>query len=63
MIYGTPWTAAASGPGMAPSLDFDTLLDRTVQWYVDHPQWWQEIRNESGFRSYYKKQYDERYQN
>lgn len=48
--------------GWRPSLDFDTLLDRTVQWYVDHPHWWREIRNESGFRSYYKKQYDERYQ-
>ncbi len=48
--------------GWRASLDFDTLLERTVQWYVDHPQWWQEIRNQSGFRSYYKQQYDERYQ-
>ena len=48
--------------GWRPSLDFDALLERTVQWYVDHPQWWREIRNESSFRSYYKKQYEERYQ-
>ncbi len=48
--------------GWRPSLDFDTLLARTAQWYVDHRPWWREIRNESGFRSYHKKQYDERYQ-
>ena len=48
--------------GWSPSLDFDALLDRTVRWYVDHRPWWREIRNESGFRSYYRKQYDERYQ-
>ncbi len=46
--------------GWRPALDFDTLLDRTVQWYVTHRPWWREIRNESGFRSYYRKQYDER---
>jgi len=46
--------------GWRPALDFDTLLDRTVQWYVSHRPWWREIRNESGFRSYYRKQYDER---
>ena len=48
--------------GWRPALDFDTLLDRTVQWYVAHRPWWREIRNESGFRSYYRKQYDERCQ-
>ena len=48
--------------GWRPALDFDTLLDRTVQWYVTHRPWWREIRNESGFRSYYRKQYDERCQ-
>ncbi len=46
--------------GWSPALDFDTTLERTVQWYVDHQPWWQEIRNESGYRSYYRKQYHER---
>lgn len=48
--------------GWRPTLDFDTLLDKTVQWYVDHPQWWREIRNERGFSSYYSKQYEHRFQ-
>ncbi len=46
--------------GWRPAFDFESLLDRTVQWYVDHQPWWQEIRSESGFRSYYRKQYHER---
>lgn len=46
--------------GWRPALDFDAMLERTARWYVDHRSWWQEIRNESGYRSYYRKQYHER---
>ncbi|MEX0654475.1 MAG: dTDP-glucose 4,6-dehydratase [Phycisphaeraceae bacterium] len=31
-------------------------LEATVQWYVDHPQWWQRVRS-GAYRSYYEKQY------
>jgi dTDP-glucose 4,6-dehydratase len=46
--------------GWSPAFDFDTMLNGTVQWYVDHRPWWQEIRNEDSYRSYYRKQYHER---
>ena len=46
--------------GWRPALDFDAMLERTARWYVDHRPWWQAIRNESGYRSYYRKQYHER---
>lgn len=46
--------------GWRPAFDFDTMLNGTVQWYVDHRPWWQEIRNEDSYRSYYRKQYHER---
>lgn len=46
--------------GWRPAFDFDTMLDSTAQWYVDHRPWWQAIRNEGGYRSYYRKQYHER---
>ena len=26
--------------GWAPNMDFDTLLKETVQWYLDHLDWW-----------------------
>ena len=31
--------------GWRPSETFETGLRRTVQWYLDHPQWWQAIRS------------------
>ena len=46
--------------GWRPAFDFEAMLSRTVQWYVDHRPWWQEIRNEDSYRSYYRKQYHER---
>ena len=46
--------------GWSPTFDFETMLDRTVQWYVDHQPWWQEIRSASSYKSYYRKQYHER---
>ncbi len=46
--------------GWSPTFDFETMLDRTVQWYVDHQPWWQEIRGAVSYRSYYRKQYHER---
>ena len=46
--------------GWKPEYDFETMLDKTVRWYVDHQPWWQEITNDSGYKSYYRKQYHER---
>ncbi|HEX7009472.1 MAG TPA: dTDP-glucose 4,6-dehydratase, partial [Phycisphaeraceae bacterium] len=31
-------------------------LARTVQWYIDHPDWWQRVKN-GAYREYYQKQY------
>lgn len=31
--------------GWAPSHDFEESMRRTVQWYVDHPEWWRPIRS------------------
>jgi dTDP-glucose 4,6-dehydratase len=31
-------------------------LKRTVQWYIDHPQWWQRVKT-GEYREYYEKQY------
>ncbi len=34
-------------------------LEKTVQWYVDHPQWWQRVKS-GQYRSYYEQQYGQR---
>jgi len=31
-------------------------LEQTVQWYIDHPAWWQRVKS-GEYRAYYQKQY------
>ncbi len=39
-----------------PRESFDTALATTVQWYVDHPEWWKPLLGPS-FQEFYKKNY------
>ncbi len=41
--------------GWAPAYELERALDATVAWYLDHPAWWQEVREP--FRTYYREQY------
>jgi dTDP-glucose 4,6-dehydratase len=43
--------------GWSPCRDFIQTLHETVDWYVAHPGWWQEIRDRSDFVTYYGQQY------
>lgn len=45
--------------GFKPQMNLDLLLERTVQWYIDFPQWWQPIKS-GEFLKYYQQQYVER---
>jgi dTDP-glucose 4,6-dehydratase len=40
----------------APTVDFAAGLDRTVQWYLDHREWWETIRS-GAYRGYYEQMY------
>jgi len=46
--------------GWQPKYDFLSMLEITAQWYVGHEPWWQEIRNNGDYTSYYRNQYLER---
>lgn len=37
---------------------FDQAMQATVQWYVDHPEWWQPLKS-GEYLEYYKKHYPE----
>jgi dTDP-glucose 4,6-dehydratase len=44
-----------------PSADFSTMLERTVQWYIEHEAWWRSIKEkDSGYKEYYSRQYQKR---
>ena len=45
--------------GWVPAYDFTTGLEQTVQWYLEHRDWWAQIRNGS-YREYYQQQYHHR---
>lgn len=34
-------------------------LEQTIQWYIDHRQWWQRVKS-GAYREYYEKQYNNR---
>jgi dTDP-glucose 4,6-dehydratase len=44
--------------GWTRQRDFGQTLNDTVDWYVEHPEWWTAIREkDERFKSYYEKQY------
>ena len=44
--------------GWTPLHDFDTWIEKTIQWYMDNKTWWSHIKSGT-YQSYYKKQYGE----
>ncbi len=47
--------------GWSPATDFRAGLERTVQWYCDHRQWWEQILS-GEYMEFYRRQYGERLQ-
>ena len=45
--------------GWRPVRSFQAALDETVQWYVDHEDWWRPLKN-GEYRDYYQRQYGAR---
>lgn len=47
--------------GWKPSVEFDKALETTVNWYKDHRQWWEKIKQKSkDFKEFYSKYYKDR---
>lgn len=46
--------------GWQPRFSFDEMMDLTVRWYQENEFWWRAIKEEDSYKSYYKKQYEER---
>ncbi len=45
--------------GWLPKTDFDTGIKKTVDWYLDNKEWWQNIIS-GDYQNYYKKMYSNR---
>jgi dTDP-glucose 4,6-dehydratase len=51
-------TSKLESLGFKMSTNFDTALERTVEWYVTNEAWWRAIKERSAeYKAYYEKQY------
>jgi dTDP-glucose 4,6-dehydratase len=51
-------TSKLESLGFKTTTNFDTALERTVQWYVANEPWWRAIKERSAeFKAFYEKQY------
>lgn len=46
--------------GWSPQVDFQLGMQRTVDWYRHQRAWWEPIKDGTGFREYYRTQYEDR---
>jgi dTDP-glucose 4,6-dehydratase len=59
--YGVDATRIRQELGWEPTRDWLRALNDTVDWYVEHPQWWRAIREgDRRFSDYYERQYARR---
>lgn len=54
--YAIDWTKAKRELGYAPEHDFQAYLEKTIQWYQNHQDWWQRIKS-GDYQEYYRDQY------
>ena len=45
--------------GWKPTYNFDTGIKQTIQWYLNHKQWWENIVS-GEYQNYFEKQYGDR---
>lgn len=59
--YGIDTTKIQQELGWTASRDFTSTVNHTIDWYVDNPGWWREIREgDSDFSEFYDRQYGNR---
>ncbi len=54
--YALNWSKIKSELGWEPQHSFDEWLVKTVEWYKENKEWWQDVKN-GAYKDYYKKQY------
>jgi len=54
--YAMSWKKIYNMLGWKPQHDFDTWLEKTVEWYRTHEAWWHHIKS-GAYQRYYRKQY------
>lgn len=56
--YAIDWSKINRELGWHPAYDFETWLQKTVDWYRENREWWKRLKN-AEFEKYYEGQYGE----
>lgn len=54
--YALDWSKIKNKLGWQPEHSFDEWLNKTIEWYKTHQDWWKRVKN-GDYQNYYKKQY------
>lgn len=54
--YAIDWSTIEKELGWKPQYDFDSALQKTVDWYTNNQDWWKHVKS-GEYQAYYKKQY------
>ena len=54
--YAIDWSKAKKELDYKPEYDFDAYLEKTIEWYQENEQWWQNVKS-GNYQEYYKRQY------
>ncbi|MBI5151243.1 MAG: dTDP-glucose 4,6-dehydratase [Candidatus Pacebacteria bacterium] len=57
--YAIDWTKIQKELGWEPTVILEQGLQKTVEWYTTHQEWWKNIKSGS-YTTYYEKQYTQR---
>lgn len=57
--YAIDWSKIKNKLGWQPLHDFDTWLEKTVEWYKNNENWWKRLKSKE-FQKYYEEQYGDR---
>jgi len=57
--YAMDFTKAKNELGWQPEIDFETGLNKTIEWYKNNKEWWQRVKS-GEYQHYYKKQYGDK---
>lgn len=56
--YAIDWTQTKEKLGWEPKYDFDTGLEKTIQWYKENESWWKDVKS-GAYQEYYQSQYNQ----
>jgi dTDP-glucose 4,6-dehydratase len=56
--YSVDWSKIKDELGWTPSVTFEEGLQRTIEWYQAHPEWWQPLKAQAA--GFFTKNYEQR---